>query len=47
MRVYLSAKGVELVQRLNGDYIDIHKEIFAYIDIEQHKPLINAMTHLL
>lgn len=47
MRVYLSAKGVEFVQRLNGDYIDIHKEILADIDIEQHKPLINAMTHLL
>lgn len=47
MRVYLSEKGVEFVQRLNGDYIDIHKEILLDIDIEQHKPLINAMTHLL
>ncbi|MBU2446027.1 MAG: MarR family transcriptional regulator [Bacteroidetes bacterium] len=47
MRVYLSSKGVEFTQRLNGDYLNIHKDILSDIDLVQHKPLINAMTHLL
>ena len=47
MRVYLSSKGVEFTKRLNGDYLNIHKEILSDIDIVQHEPLIDAMTHLL
>lgn len=47
MRVYLSNKGVEFTQKLNGDYLNIHKEILSDIDMVQHKPLINAMTQLL
>lgn len=47
MRVYLSSKGVEFTQRLNGDYLNIHKDILSDIDLVQHKPLINAMTQLL
>lgn len=47
MRVYLSSKGIEFTQRLNGDYLNIHKDILSDIDLVQHAPLINAMTHLL
>lgn len=47
MRVSLSKRGQLLVQQLNRSYIDIHKEILQDISEDQHKPLIDAMTHLL
>jgi DNA-binding MarR family transcriptional regulator len=47
MRVSLSRKGQLLVLQLNKAYIEIHKEILADIEVEQHQPLITAMTHLL
>jgi len=34
-------------RRLNKAYIDIHREILEDIEVEQHQPLITAMTHLL
>jgi len=47
MKVCLSRKGQHLVQQLNKAYIEIHKEILLDIEVEQHQPLITAMTHLL
>ncbi|MFZ1517772.1 MAG: MarR family transcriptional regulator [Ignavibacteriaceae bacterium] len=47
MKVSLSRKGQLLVTQLNKAYIDIHKEILEDIEVEQHQPLITAMTHLL
>lgn len=47
MRVYLSPEGIEIVQRLNKTYVDIHKEILCDIDENQHQPLLNAMANLL
>ena len=47
MRVNLSKKGKSLVQQLNKDYVDIHKEILQDINPSQHEQLIMAMTHLL
>jgi len=47
MRVCLSRKGQLLVQQLNKAYIEIHREILQDIEVEQHKPLIAAMTQLL
>ena len=35
------------MQQLNKAYIEIHKDILQDIDVDQHKPLITAMTHLL
>lgn len=47
MRVFLSKRGMALVQQLNNAYLNIHKEILQDIDEVQHRPLITAMTHLL
>lgn len=47
MRVCLSKRGQLLVQQLNKAYIEIHREILQDIEVEQHKPLITAMTQLL
>lgn len=47
MRVFLSKRGVALVQQLNNAYLNIHREILQDIDEAQHRPLITAMTHLL
>jgi len=47
MRVYLSSKGVEIVELLNKAYVNIHQEILEDIDESQHQPLITAMTNLL
>jgi DNA-binding MarR family transcriptional regulator len=47
MKVSLSKKGRLLVQQLNKAYIDIHKEILEDIEVDQHQPLITAMTNLL
>ena len=47
MKVSLSRKGQLLVQQLNKAYIEIHKEILANIEEDQHPPLIRAMTELL
>jgi DNA-binding MarR family transcriptional regulator len=47
MRVYLSGKGVEIVELLNKAYVNIHQEILEDIDESQHQPLITAMTNLL
>lgn len=47
MRVFLSKRGMALVQQLNNAYLNIHREILQDIDEAQHRPLITAMTHLL
>lgn len=47
MKVSLSSKGQLLVKQLNKAYIDIHKEILEDIEVDQHQPLIVAMTNLL
>jgi DNA-binding MarR family transcriptional regulator len=47
MKVSLSTKGQLLVKQLNKAYIDIHKEILEDIEVDQHQPLIVAMTNLL
>ena len=47
MDVNLSKKGVNLVQKLDLAYINIHKELLEDIEESQHKPLIYAMTNLL
>lgn len=47
MRVFLSEKGDEFVTQLDGAYISIHAQILHDMDYGLHKPLINAMTHLL
>ena len=47
MKVSLSSKGQLLVKQLNKAYIDIHKEILEDIEVDQHQPLIIAMTNLL
>ncbi len=47
MKVSLSKKGQILVLQLNRAYIDIHKEILANIEEDQHPALIRAMTELL
>src|ERR1035437_8468381 len=46
MRVNLSETGISIVQQLNRDYIDIHRDILSGIDLHQQKPLIIAMSHL-
>lgn len=47
MRLYLSEKGFAFVHNINSAYVDIHSQILQDIDSLQHRPLINAMTHLL
>lgn len=47
MKVSLSQKGKDLVEKLNQAYINIHREILEDIEETQHKPLISAMTNLL
>ncbi len=47
MDVNLSKKGVQLVQKLDLAYINVHKELLDDIETTQHKPLISAMTNLL
>jgi len=47
MDVNLSKKGTQLVQKLNQAYVNIHKELLEDIEVNQHKPLIYAMTNLL
>jgi len=47
MDVNLSKKGVNLVQKLDLAYVNIHKELLEDIEESQHKPLIYAMTNLL
>lgn len=46
MNVNLSKKGVQLVQKLDNAYVNIHKELLEHIEDSQHKPLINAMKNL-
>jgi len=46
MKVNLSENGNIILQQLNNDYVDIHRDILSGIDILQQKPLINAMSHL-
>ncbi len=46
MNVSLSKKGVQLVQKLDQAYLNVHKELLEEIDPSQHKPLIEAMTNL-
>lgn len=47
MNVSLSKKGVQLVQKLDTAYTNIHKELLEVMDKSQHKPLIHSMTSLL
>ncbi len=47
MRVYLSEKGGNFTRQLENAYVNIHAQILQDIDLNQHKPLISAMTHLL
>ena len=47
MRVYLSEQGGTFVKQLDDAYTNIHAQILMDIESGQHKPLINAMTHLL
>ena len=47
MDVTLSRKGTQLVQKLDLAYVNIHKELLENIELNQHKPLIHAMTNLL
>lgn len=47
MRVSLSDKGREFVNMLDEAYMNIHAEILQDIESVQHRPLINAMSHLL
>jgi DNA-binding MarR family transcriptional regulator len=47
MKVSLSKKGLQIVQKLNTAYVDIHREILQDIDKKQHTPLLSAMTSLL
>lgn len=47
MDVTLSKKGMQLVQKLDQAYVNIHKELLENIETTQHKPLIYAMTNLL
>jgi DNA-binding MarR family transcriptional regulator len=46
MRVNLSKNGNTILQQLNNDYVDIHRDILSGIDLTQQKPLIIAMSHL-
>jgi DNA-binding MarR family transcriptional regulator len=46
MRVYLSQKGISIVQQLNNDYVDVHQDILSGIDLHQQKPMIIAMSRL-
>jgi len=46
MRVNLSKNGLSIVQKLNNDYVDIHRDILSGIESHQKKPLIAAMTNL-
>ncbi|MDR3666463.1 MAG: MarR family transcriptional regulator [Ignavibacteriaceae bacterium] len=46
MQVNLSVNGNIILQRLNDDYINIHREILSGIELDQQKPLITAMSHL-
>jgi DNA-binding MarR family transcriptional regulator len=46
MRVNLSKNGLSIVQKLNNDYVDIHRDILSGIESRQQKPLIIAMSHL-
>jgi DNA-binding MarR family transcriptional regulator len=47
MRVYLSDRGIAFVGQLDTAYINIHAQILQDIESGQHRPLINAMSHLL
>ena len=47
MRVYLSEAGIDFVKQIDNAYVNIHAQILQDIESGQHKPLINAMTHLL
>jgi DNA-binding MarR family transcriptional regulator len=47
MRVALSQNGINLVEKLNDSYIDIHKEILKDFDESQQEMLIKAMSNLL
>ena len=46
MRVNLSENGISLVQKLNNDYADIHRDILSGIEVHQQKPLLAAMSNL-
>jgi DNA-binding MarR family transcriptional regulator len=46
MRVNLSKRGASLIQQLDNDYVDIHRDILSGIDLHQQKPLIIAMSRL-
>jgi DNA-binding MarR family transcriptional regulator len=47
MRVYLTQQGVAFVEKLDFAYTQMHEQILCDIESGQHKPLINAMTHML
>jgi len=46
MRVNLSENGNFIVQQLNNNYVDVHRDILSGIDLQYQKPMINAMNHL-
>jgi DNA-binding MarR family transcriptional regulator len=46
MRVNISVSGETLLEQLNSDYVDIHRDILAGIELDQQRPLIDAMTNL-
>jgi DNA-binding MarR family transcriptional regulator len=46
MRVYISKNGISIVQQLNHDYVDIHRDILSGIETHQQKSLIIAMSRL-
>jgi DNA-binding MarR family transcriptional regulator len=46
MRVNLSKEGTSLIQQLDNDYVDIHRDILSGIELQQQKPLIVAMSRL-
>jgi len=47
MLIKLTKQGNIIASKLNSAYCEIHKEILAEIDIEEHEPLIHGMEHLL
>jgi MarR family transcriptional regulator, 2-MHQ and catechol-resistance regulon repressor len=46
MRVNLSENGNIILEQLNNDYVDVHRDILSGIEMHQQKPLIDAMSYL-
>ena len=46
MRVNISESGIIILEQLNNDYVDVHRDILSGIEMHQQKPLIDAMSHL-